>query len=266
VVARNSSRAVNKRLAAVPRPIELHQRIRADIEGKILSGEWQPGHRLPNEHELMAQYSCARMTVNKVMSGLVTAGLIERRRRAGTFVSRQQTDSAILQIPNMREEVTSRGARYRYRLLARTVRTHVELEAETFEFFQGGPVLELECLHYADDRPFSYERRLISLAAVHHAEEADFSHFPPGTWLMEHVPWSEASHRIGALNADAEIARVLQVAVGEACLLVERRTWRLREGITQVSQFFPGDLYTLGARFAPDGQIRTRTNALKNLH
>lgn len=249
---------MNKRLMRTPveRPPELHKRIRADIEGKILSGHWQPGHRLPSEHELMALYGCARMTVNKVLSGLASAGLIERRRRAGTFVSRQDSDSAVLQIPNMREEVTSRGARYRYKLLTREVKQYEAAEVDAHQFFQGGRVLELTCLHYADDRPFSFERRLIGLTAVPKAEDADFGQVSAGTWLMEHVPWSEASHRIGALNADAEIARVLQVAVGEACLLVERRTWRLREGITQVTQHFPGDLYSLGARFSPEGQIR----------
>src|ERR671928_222402 len=31
----------------------LYQRIRDDIEARIMSGEWPPGHRVPFEHELM---------------------------------------------------------------------------------------------------------------------------------------------------------------------------------------------------------------------
>lgn len=247
---------MNKRIdtgLAAARPLELYQRIRNDLEGKILSGEWPPGHRLPFEHELMAHYGCARMTVNKVMSGLAAAGLIERRRRAGSFVSRQHTDSAVLQIPNMREEITSRGARYRYKLLSREVRLPLEGGVNEIEFSRGLDLLELHCLHFADDRPFAFEKRLISLAAVPEAEAVDFVHVAAGTWLMEFVPWSEASHRISALNATADMARVLKIAVGEACLCVERHTWRLREGITQVWQYFPGDLYDLGARFKPNG-------------
>ena len=54
----------------------LHQRIRAEIEARIRSGEWAPGHRAPTEAELMAQYACSRMTVNKAMTALVEAGLI----------------------------------------------------------------------------------------------------------------------------------------------------------------------------------------------
>ena len=61
----------------------LHQRIRSDIEARIRSGEWTPGHRAPTEAELMAAYDCSRMTVNKAMIALVEAGLIVRR-AAGT--------------------------------------------------------------------------------------------------------------------------------------------------------------------------------------
>ncbi|WP_296253579.1 GntR family transcriptional regulator, partial [uncultured Stenotrophomonas sp.] len=48
----------------------LNHRIRSDIEGRILSGEWEPGFRIPFEHELMEQYGCSRMTVNKVLTAL----------------------------------------------------------------------------------------------------------------------------------------------------------------------------------------------------
>ena len=59
----------------------LHELILGEVEGRILSGEWPPGYRIPFEHELTAQYGCSRMTVNKALSALVKKGLIERRRR-----------------------------------------------------------------------------------------------------------------------------------------------------------------------------------------
>ena len=68
--------------------VSLYQRILSDIRGRILSGEWQPGHRIPFEHELSAEYGCSRMTVNKAMSELARTGLIERRRRSGSFSRR----------------------------------------------------------------------------------------------------------------------------------------------------------------------------------
>ena len=55
----------------------LHRRILTDLEARIVSGEWPPGHRIPYEHELTAQFGCSRMTVNKVLTQMVSAGLID---------------------------------------------------------------------------------------------------------------------------------------------------------------------------------------------
>lgn len=226
----------------------LGQRIRADLEGKILSGEWPPGHRIPFEHELMAQYGCARMTVNKVIAGLVAAGLVERRRRAGSFVAQPRIHSAVLRIPDIPAEVAARGETYGYRLLARRERS---AGADDPPGLDGQRVLDISCLHLANGRPLALETRLISLAAVPEALSADFAATPPGSWLLRHVPWTEAEHRISALGVSAATAQALAIPKGTACLSLERRTWRAGETVTFVRQIFRGDAYDLVARFAP---------------
>ena len=100
----------------------MHARILGDIEGKILSGEWRPGHRIPFEHEMSATYGCSRMTVNKALSQLARAGLIERRRRVGSFVAQPPSRSAALEIPEIRAEVASLGLAYRFEILRRSRR------------------------------------------------------------------------------------------------------------------------------------------------
>jgi GntR family histidine utilization transcriptional repressor len=83
------------------------------------------------------------------------------------------------------------------------------------------------------------------------AANAPFSATPPGSWLLSHVPWTEAEHRFSAINADAEMAKVLGAEDGAACLCVERRTWRTDATITFVRQIFLGNAYSLVARFRP---------------
>ena len=100
----------------------LHRRILEDVEGRIMSGEWPPGHRIPFEHELTAQYGCSRMTVNKALTELVKRGLIERRRKSGSFVTRPHAQSAVLEIHDIEAEVRSLGLPYRYQRLARSER------------------------------------------------------------------------------------------------------------------------------------------------
>ncbi len=57
-----------------------------DLERLILSGDWPPGHRLPFEVDLAAQYGCSRMTANKVLTQLARAGLIERRKNPAALL------------------------------------------------------------------------------------------------------------------------------------------------------------------------------------
>ncbi|PMZ18025.1 GntR family transcriptional regulator, partial [Pseudomonas sp. FW306-02-F08-AA] len=78
------------------------------------SGELAPGDRLPIEQELMQHYGCARMTVNKALSALLAAGLIDRRKRAGTFVARPRMHSMVLDVPDLPSQIRERGQTYAY--------------------------------------------------------------------------------------------------------------------------------------------------------
>ena len=231
----------------------LNQRIRSDIESRILSGEWEPGYRIPFEHELMEQYGCSRMTVNKVLTTLAESGMIERRRRAGSFVARQppHLEHVALEIPDIAVSVIQRGHAYGFQLLEHAHRKARAGQAEELALVGTGKLLAMRCLHMADGKPLALERRLINPEAVPETLEVDFSVQPPGSWLLQNVSWTRGEHRISAVAATAEEAALLQVPAGTACLTIDRQTWRGEQPITWVRQKFLGDAYDLIARFAP---------------
>lgn len=229
----------------------LHQRILSDISDKILSGAWPPGHRIPFEHELSAEYNCSRMTVNKALSQLAKAGLIERRRRSGSFVRRPQSQAAILEIHDIRIEVEALGLPYRYERVACGRRGSTTEDKALLGLDAVVPVVALECLHFAGERPFCHESRLISLDAVPEAGDEAFLDTAPGPWLVARVPWNTAEHRISAMPADRHIAAALDIAAGAACLVVERRTWSAGQPVTHVRFVYPADSHALVARFTP---------------
>lgn len=229
----------------------LHQRILSDIRGRILAGEWQPGHRIPFEHELTAEYGCSRMTVNKALSQLAKAGLIERRRRSGSFVTRPRSQAAVLEIHDIKVEVQALGLVYRYEPVSRSRRKTAREDRERIDLPPGRAVLELSCRHLAGGRPFCLEERLINLGAVPEAADESFADVAPGAWLIRKVPWVAAEHRIGAIAADADTAAGLLIAPGSPCLVVERKTWSANDPITHVRLIYPGNSHTLVARFAP---------------
>lgn len=227
----------------------LHARIRADVEVKIRSGTWPPGFRIPFEHELMRRYGCARMTVSKALSGLAADGLIERRRRAGSFVARPQIRSAVLEVHDIRAQIAERGMTYALEILSRRQRSATKADRERLELRAPAGVLAIGCRHLANGRPFVIEDRLINLAVVPEAAAIDFAHEPPGTWLIGHVGWTEAEHRISALAADPNQAARLEIGTGDPCLVIRRRTWRDRLSITAATLVYPASNYEMIARF-----------------
>lgn len=226
----------------------LYQRILSDIRGRILSGEWPPGHRIPFEHELSAEYQCSRMTVNKAMSELARTGLIERRRRSGSSVRRPQSQAAILEIRDIRAEVEALGLPYRYERVSLRLRKAGERDAG---FSAGTALVELVCRHFAGAAPFCLEERAISLAAVPEAEEESFEAMAPGPWLLARVPWNAAEHTIRAVAADEHVAKMLGVPRHSPCLVVQRRTWSGDQPVTDVRLTYAGETHSLVARFAP---------------
>ena len=239
----------------------LHQRILDDIEQNILSGKWPPGYRIPSELELTLDYQCSRMTVNKVLTQLARANLIERRRKAGSFVMRSQSRSAVLEIQDIRTEVMALGLAYRYVIVDSKERTSLPADIALLTLDAPGPVIELLTLHYAGLRPFCLERRLINLSAVPSAASADFADEAPGAWLVKHVPWTSAEHRIRAGAADAQTAPALKVRRGTPCLVVDRRTWTSGKPVTFVRLTYPGDGHELVARFSPSHGLSSGDSA-----
>ncbi|MDZ3833522.1 MAG: histidine utilization repressor [Sphingopyxis sp.] len=229
--------------------LPLHERIRSEIEAAILSGALVPGARLPTEHDLMREYGCARMTVNKALSALAAAGLIDRRKRAGSFVARPKVHSMVLDVPDLEQEVVQRGQHYRFELLGREAKRPDAGSAVEVQLAGRGELLAIEGVHHADGVPLAHETRFVSLSAVPEIAGQDFDGASPGAWLLKHVPWTEAETRIAAVAADRATAARLKIPAATACLFVERRTWRGNEGITLVRQHFVGAAYDLIARF-----------------
>ena len=227
------------------------ERICSEIEARIASGEWPPGHRIPFEHELVAHYACARATVGKALTALARAGLIERRRKAGSFVAYPHVQSAVLDIPDIGKAIAERTGSYRFELLASDFHHDNGLSGN---FASGTSLRHVVGIHQGQNGPFAFEDRLISLSCVPEAADADLTTLSPGAWLIQSVPWTQARHRISAVGASAEVSARLAVPRQTPCLLVERWTWRAGEPVTHVCLTFRGDRFDLVATFKPEGR------------
>lgn len=229
----------------------LHQQILDQIERRIVSGQWPPGHRLPFEVDLAKSFGVSRMTMNKVLTRLADAGLIERRKRSGSFVAQPQVQSAVLEIHTIESEVRSLGSDYAHTIIGQQVRKPGAAEQAAMGLDGGQSVLELDCLHRAGSAPFCMEHRIVNLAVVPDIATADFSTVPPDQWLQKSVPWTSAEHKITAIAADRETAGALAIPAGSPCLVVQRRTWIGQGAVTLVRFTYPAAKHAIVAAFTP---------------
>lgn len=58
----------------------------AQLRGRIISGDWPVGTRIPPEPALVELLGVGRNTVREAVQALVHAGLVERRQGSGTYV------------------------------------------------------------------------------------------------------------------------------------------------------------------------------------
>jgi GntR family histidine utilization transcriptional repressor len=231
----------------------LHLQIRRAIARPILSGAWAPGRRVPSEQELTARLQVSRMTVSRAMAALAEEGLIERRRKAGTVVASPRAEQAVFEIWDVQADAARRGAAHGFEVLRRREGPAGPAEAERLGLREGAPVLRIAGRHAVDGVPVQHEDRLVSLDAVPEIRGEIFAAAPPGRWLLDRVPWTEAEHVIAAAEASGEVAEALRLRPRAACLVVQRRTWRGAEPITCATLTSPAGAQRLVGRFRPGG-------------
>jgi GntR family histidine utilization transcriptional repressor len=213
--------------------------IRDELSRRIAAREWLPGAIVPGEEALAAEFGAARATVNRALQELARAGVVERKRKAGTRVALHPVREARFVIPLVRRQIEARGATYGYALLGREVTAAPALVRARLGLDAGVRMLHLRCLHTADRAPYQYEDRWISLAAVPSAEHETFDTVGPNEWLVETAPFSQAEFSFFAAAATDEEAALLGLRPGDPVFVGERLTWLGERPVTLVRMTHP---------------------------
>ena len=74
------------------------------LKRELARGRWTPGELMPSESELVQRFGFSRMTVNRAVKELQTAGLVKRVRGAGTYAAQLHRLSSTLTIRDLHDE------------------------------------------------------------------------------------------------------------------------------------------------------------------
>ncbi|WP_213954577.1 MULTISPECIES: histidine utilization repressor [unclassified Variovorax] len=233
--------------------LALYAQVKDHIARKIQDGTWPAGHRLPSEHELVAQFGISRMTVNRALRELVEQGRITRVAGVGSFVAEDKPQSTLLHIANIASEIRARGHDYGYQLIAAERIAASTDVAAWLDVRAGESVFHATCLHLEDGVPVQLEDRYVNPRVVPDFMEQDLAVTPPSEYLVRSVPFDQIEHLVDAVLPTAEQAARLAMPVAEPCLLLTRRTWTRTVPVTVVRCLHPASRYRLGSRFRSDG-------------
>ncbi len=222
------------------RMLSTWQEIREEVRRRVHARVWKPGDAIPNEADLAAEFGCARATVNRALRDLAEAGLLERRRKAGTRVALHPVGRATLRIPVIRAEVEARGQNYGYRLLARSVEEPPR-DIRSRMALSESHALHVISVHLAGGVPLVAEDRWIGLAVVPGARDEPFKRISANEWLLANAPFTHGDIGFFAAPAQGRVVQDLAVTAGAALFVIQRTTWDGGQAVTTVRQHFaPG--------------------------
>ena len=227
----------------------LNVRIKDFIRSRIADGTWREGDKIPSEAELARQFDASRMTVNRAVRELAERGDLHRLQGLGTFVSGGATRAPLFEVQSIRQIIQDRGERHVCKPIS--LERH-RLDGQTAGYLGLSPGIEayyLEAVHSCGGQPLQLERRFVNPGLAPEFMNQDFRMLTASEYLLKHVPFTEVEHTVDAIAADAEIERLLGLAIGTACLRLTRRTLLDRAIITRVELIHPGDEFKLTGRF-----------------
>lgn len=191
----------------------LFEQIKTSLRDAILSGELQPGQKLPSENELQKRFSVSRITIRQALASLQAEALVETFNGKGSYVTRPANTPRLGMITGFFDHMRSRGMSARGQTLSvRKSKAQAKLAA-LLKLPAGTPVTTITVLRLADDIPVVTGRLCMETSLAERLLKEDIEHHDVMTLLEARLNFRlESTHiQAGAAAAGQQRARLLQV-------------------------------------------------------
>lgn len=228
-----------------PRYLQLRRR----IEGAITSGEIPPETALPPERDIATMTGLSRVTVRKAIEALVASKLIIQQRGSGSFVAPREirVEQSLSLLTSFTEDMARRGMTVSSVWLERGLFRPTPQEIEVLGLKKTDSVARLARLRSANDTPLAIERASLSPEILPNPLLVESSLYEV-LGRSGHRP-TRAMQRISAGNLGYEDAKLLDVGVGEAGLIIERTSYMPNGTVVEFTQsIYRGDKYDFVAQ------------------
>lgn len=227
--------------------------VASDLIARIASGEYPVGSLLPKEVELSSAYGISRHTMREALRRLGEAGLVSRRRRAGTEVIAARAPQSYRQPVSSIDDILQYGeATVMGRRRLKVVRCDRALAA-LIGCEKGREWLRVESVRTrpGDPRPICHTTLYLTLELAGIEAHVARNSGPISAMIEEvyGIPIAEIEQSIEAIALDPASARRLMAAPGSAALKAVRRYYdRSNRLIEAAVALHPGDRFVYTTR------------------
>jgi GntR family transcriptional regulator len=203
-------------------PIPLYRQLADLLSARIRSGEYAPGSRIPSEHQLAKAHGIGRPTIRQALDLLIRKGLLSRRRGSGTYVLEPHREVDLFSLDGTSASFRKKGLAVETRLLS-AIRLKT-VEAATDHPFNAQPAYCFSRLTYVAGAPVLLEALYLHAGLFAGIEKLDLEGRSLSAVAEEqyYLRPSGGKQSFRIARADAEQARLLQVAPGTPLLAVQR--------------------------------------------
>lgn len=234
-----------------------------------LVGTMSEGEALPAERDLAERWDVSRMTLRRAMDDLVVDGILERRRGAGTFLTRPRL-SRRLAMTSFTEDMVRRGKVPSTRTLEFRHRKADRAIAQRLRVPIGEPVIAFVRLRLADGQPMAIESSHIQESIVPGLTAEDLEKSWYGVLADRYgIHIESATFNVEPILPDARIASWLEVPMTQPCLRLKIESFDGRGRVVEMgAATFRGDTYSLSVELSAParGETTHRRTAQRSTH
>ncbi len=203
-------------------PKPLYRQLAEVLLDRTRTGTYQPGSRIPSEHELAAVYSIGRPTVRQAIDLLARKGVLVRRRGSGTFVSTEQKEVDLFSLAGTISSFHKKGISLTTRILQKARLRAISNVPENP--FSGRKAFFLSRLSLVQETPVLIEDIYLSAELFPNLDRIDMAGRSLSQIVDEHYYMrpigGKQNFRIGHLTGRK--AEHLRITAATPILLVKR--------------------------------------------
>ena len=197
-----------------------HQQLIEKLRKLLRGHQFAPGARFLTEREIAERFETSRPTANKALSSLVSAGLLEIRQGAGTFVRESVLDYDLQRLVSFTDKAKAAGREPGTKVITLEKVSAPEI-ATAMHLKPDEPLWLLERVRLADGEPVIFERRHVVASLCPRLTKTEAKGSLYAFWTQKcGLSIAGASEVIRAVNANKAQASHLGIREGAACLQV----------------------------------------------